>query len=84
MYLMMVGGVLVCCKLCTIVRGLTVSKAYDMSSVIVIWGVFFGGLEPVAMMLMWCSDVVVDRCGLKPCCCSFRVVFFVICGRMFF
>ena len=65
---------------------LTVSKALLISSAIAM--VLCGGLsllKPVVMMLfMWCNAVVVDLCCLKPCWCSGRVIFSVMCGRMIF
>ena len=48
---------------------LTVSKALDMSRAVMI--VRFGGffvLKPcVIVLLMVCSAVIVEYCGLKPC-----------------
>ena len=35
-------------------------------------------------LFMWCSAAVVDLCCLKPCWCSGRVIFSVMCGRMIF
>ena len=66
---MIVLGMFVWRSFCMSVCMFTVSKALDMSRAVMI--VRFGGffvLKPcVIVLLMVCSAVIVEYCGLKPC-----------------
>ena len=69
MYLMKIGGILVCCSLWMSVCMWIVSKAFVMSSDVVIvrvGGFFWLKPEAMVLLILW-SAVVVECSFLKPC-----------------
>ena len=86
MYLIIVCGLFVWCRLCVSVCMSTVPNALLMSSATVIvrsGGLFW--LKPVAMVLfMFCSAVLLEWLLLKPCCVEMCGMLFVVYGSSVF